>query len=290
MDHRYQLLFIVWRESVEAFLVIGILHAWLTHGGKEARQGLPYLWAGVLAGCVLSVMLGFGLQWMHHLLEDDMQSLVQVAMMLLAALLIVRMLLWMRSHGRNLRQDMVVILKKSQSEQQWGSVFVLAMLAVAREGSEMVVFIQGILASHYEIDALSVWSSIAAGAVLGWGSFLLLQVGGKVFSWRRFFQVTEVILLFLAAGLFVSGMERALDLCSEYAESQLVSEGVYFLTLPLWDTSWLLRDNSELGMILASMTGYRAQPSLGTMMFYLLYWGGIFLCLRTRPARFKEMP
>ena len=48
-----QVLFIVWRESVEALLVVGILYAWLKNGDADASRGIPYLWAGVAAGSVL---------------------------------------------------------------------------------------------------------------------------------------------------------------------------------------------------------------------------------------------
>ena len=38
--------FIVWRETIEAMLVIGILHGWLS-ARPEARAGIPWLWGGV---------------------------------------------------------------------------------------------------------------------------------------------------------------------------------------------------------------------------------------------------
>ena len=45
--------FIVWRESIEALLVIGILQAWLgQQGGDACSRGRAYLWAGVAAGLV----------------------------------------------------------------------------------------------------------------------------------------------------------------------------------------------------------------------------------------------
>ena len=53
-----QVLFIVWRESVEALLVVGILYAWLKNGDADARRGIPYLWAGVAAGLLAAVALG----------------------------------------------------------------------------------------------------------------------------------------------------------------------------------------------------------------------------------------
>ena len=54
-----QILFIVWRESVEAILVIGIMHAWLVQSGT--RAGLRYLWGGVVAGLVLAGLMGAAL-------------------------------------------------------------------------------------------------------------------------------------------------------------------------------------------------------------------------------------
>lgn len=55
-----QVLFIVWRESVEAMLVIGILHAWMSHH-PEAAGGKRWLWGGVAVGLVLAALLAVGL-------------------------------------------------------------------------------------------------------------------------------------------------------------------------------------------------------------------------------------
>ncbi|KAG0773495.1 hypothetical protein G6F21_014335 [Rhizopus arrhizus] len=51
-----QVLFIVWRESVEAMLVVGILYTWL-RSTPEGKRGLNYLWGGVAAGLALAVAL-----------------------------------------------------------------------------------------------------------------------------------------------------------------------------------------------------------------------------------------
>ena len=42
-------LFIVWRESTEALLVVGILYAWLNKH-PDVRRGMRYLWGGVATG------------------------------------------------------------------------------------------------------------------------------------------------------------------------------------------------------------------------------------------------
>lgn len=38
-----QVLFVVWRESFEALLVIGIIYAWIKHH-PDSRNGMKFLW------------------------------------------------------------------------------------------------------------------------------------------------------------------------------------------------------------------------------------------------------
>lgn len=99
-----QVMFIVWRESVEALLVVGILYAWLKNGDVAARRGLPYLWGGVVAGVVLAAALGAALLGFSELLSGDAQTYFQIAIVLIAAVLIVQMVFWMRKHGRTLKK------------------------------------------------------------------------------------------------------------------------------------------------------------------------------------------
>lgn len=60
-------LFIVWRESVEGILVVGILYAWLK-AHPEGARGMRYLWGGVtaglgLAGLLALAMMGYTAAW-----------------------------------------------------------------------------------------------------------------------------------------------------------------------------------------------------------------------------------
>ncbi|WP_428245923.1 hypothetical protein, partial [Enterococcus gallinarum] len=75
-------------------------------------------------------------------------------------------------------------------------------------------------------------SLVLAGAIgfgLAFLTFYLLQLGGKIFSWRRFFQVTEVILLLLAAGLLVTGVEKLFDVILE--SSDMLASANWTMTL-----------------------------------------------------------
>jgi high-affinity iron transporter len=257
-----QVLFVVWRESVEALLVVGILHAWLTHADTApARRGLPYLWAGVAAGLLAAAALGSVLLGFSEFLAGDAADFFQTGMVLVACGLIVQMVLWMKRHGRTLKRDMEGSLQAhTRTDNGWG-IAILAALAVAREGSETVVFLYGLgLGQPGRFDVTDLLA-IALGLGLAFLTFWLLQLGGRVFTWRRFFRVTEIMLLFLAAGLLQTGVDKLID-------REILPVGI----AQLWNTSAILSDSSTLGSLIAALTGYRAHPSLTNVIAYLLYW------------------
>lgn len=267
-----QVLFIVWRESVEAMLVIGILHAWLSHNAADSG-GKRWLWGGVVLGVLLAAVLAFGLFAAAELLGPH-QDAFQAGMVFVAAALIVQMVLWMRQHGRTLKRDLESELAANAGRNNWWGVLLLVAIAVAREGSEAVVFLYGMLASA-EGSELG-W--MAAGGALGFAlallTFWLLQLGGKYLSWRLFFRATEIMLLLLAAALFSSGIDKLQSM-----------ELLPTLIDPLWDSSALVDDMSPAGGVLAALTGYRAHPSLTSLLAYGGYWLLIAALFRWRRSR-----
>ena len=266
-----QIIFIMWRESVEALLVVGILYAWLSRT-PEAQGGKRWLWGGVVAGLLLAGLLALGIYAAEGLLADH-QDLFQAAMVLVAAALIVQMVLWMRAHGRTLKRDLELGLSQKAGRRNWWGVLVLAALAIAREGSEAVVFLYGTLAAAPAEQLPRMGLAALFGVALAAATFGLLQLGGRVLNWRTFFHVTEIMLLWLAAALVVTG-----------AEKLQAMEGLPALRDGLWDTSAVLSDMGPVGGVVAALTGYRAQPSLMTVLVFGGYWVLVFALMRWRGA------
>ncbi|HEY4071705.1 MAG TPA: FTR1 family protein [Herbaspirillum sp.] len=275
-----QVLFIVWRESVEALLVVGILYTWLKNGGQAARSGLPYLWSGVAFGILLAVGLGAALVGFSEFLSGNAQTYFQIAMVLIAAVLIVQMVFWMRKHGRTLKSDLETSLENNVATGRWWGVFLLTALAIAREGSETAVFLYGIGLSQQGESSGALMLAAVLGLALAFLTFYVLQLGGKIFSWRRFFHVTEILLLFLAAGLLLTGLEKLIDVLVENIDWLTNADFTSTLTAPVWNSTWLLDDTSTLGGLVAMLTGYRAQPALMSVIIYIAYWLFIYMALR----------
>ncbi|MCU7247464.1 FTR1 family iron permease [Pseudomonas koreensis] len=275
-----QSMFIVWRESVEALLVIGILQAWISQQGQHRRL-VKYLWAGVLLGLILSGLLAVLILFAGDAMSGSASEWFQASLALVASLLIVQMVGWMHRHGRTLKQDLQRHADSQLARQGGVGLLVLAMLAVSREGSETVVFLYG-AGAQLRGTQLG-WFALggALGLVLSALTVTLLHSSRRFISWQRFFALSEAILLLLGAALLVSAVERiggqllAMDL------PELVYSSV---GEALWDSSALLSDSHGLGGFLAGFAGYRATPSALTLLVWLGYWLVVVGWLRQRPV------
>ncbi|WP_415764221.1 FTR1 family iron permease [Pseudomonas sp. ZB1P45] len=275
-----QSMFIVWRESVEALLVIGILQAWVSQQHQGDRLA-KFLWAGVVLGMMLSGLLAVLILFAGEAMSGSASEWFQAALALVASLLIVQMVGWMHRHGRTLKHDLQRHADSHLAQQGGAGLLLLAMLAVSREGSETVVFLYG-AGAQLRGPQLGLFAiGGAMGLVLSALTIALLHSSRRFISWQRFFAISEVVLLVLGAALLVSGTERiggqllALDL----------PEVMYSLVGDaLWDSSALLSDSHGLGGFLAGFAGYRATPSGMTLLVLAGYWLTVGGWLRQRAA------
>jgi len=116
-------LFIIWRESAEAMLVVGILYAWLRRH-PDVKRGMRYLWAGVGAGIALALALAALMLGIARTLSDQGLEYFQTAMMLIAAGLIVQMVFWMRRHGRTFKRELEHDMQKNASAANWWGMLI----------------------------------------------------------------------------------------------------------------------------------------------------------------------
>ena len=259
-------LFIIWRESAEAMLVVGILYAWLNKH-PDVRRGMRYLWGGVGLGLALALALAAVMLGIAKTLSDRGLEYFQTAMMLIAAALIVQMVLWMRRHGRTFKRELEHDLQKNASAANWWGLLIVVALAVGRESAEAVVFLYGLGTQYSSVWAFVGVLALGLGAALA--TFWLLQQGGRIVSWRTFFRVSEVALLLLAGALLVGAVYKL-----------IAFDALPALSGPLWDTSAILDDGSRVGGLAASFTGYRAQPLLLPLLALIAYWAAALLLLR----------
>ncbi len=257
------ILFIVWRESVEALLVVGIVYSWLKQNKKAQPAGVMFLWLGVAIGLFCAIFLSFILVRI-----DGIQTL----MTFVAAIMIVYMVKWMRDNAHKLKSGMKNTLQKT-STHKWQNISVLTVVAVAvaREASEAAIFIYALGFERNNQTSITMIGILVLGIVLAILTIYLLQLGNKFFSWRFFFKITEILLLLLGGGLLLNCVD------------QLIAAGwLSPLFTKIWDTSFIIGNGGLFAPLLTSFTGYRATPSLMDVLVYSLYWLSIYCLLKTK--------
>lgn len=281
-----QAMFIVWRESVEALLVIGILQAWASQQ-DQGRRLAKFLWAGVILGLLLSGVLALLILFAGEAMSGAASEWFQAGLALLASVLMVQMVGWMHRHGRALKADLRRHADHHLARQGGVGLLLLAMLAVSREGSETVVFLYGAAARLQG----SQQGLFAIGGILGLLlsglTVMLLHSTRRFISWPRFFAVSEIVLLLLGAALLVSATER---IGGQLLALDLPESAYGFIGEAFWDSSAVLSDSHGLGGFLAGFAGYRATPSSMTLLALMAYWLSVGCWLHQRSTQTRACP
>lgn len=267
--------FIVWRETIEAMLVVGILHGWLNAQSHLApaqrRRAFGWLWGGVAAGLALAGLLALTLLGVRTWADDATLEGFQAGMPLVAAALIFQMVVWMRRHGAGLKRELEAGMSVAAERAHWAGMALLAVVAVGREGAETVVFLYGAAGSD---TGASLLAGGGVGFLLALAAYGVLARGARWFSWRVFFRVTEILLLLLGGALLVDGIDKLIGL-----------EVLPPLADPLWNAGFLLDDGSRVGGLLAAFVGWRSQPAGLSYLALALWWSlAAMMALRARPA------
>lgn len=276
-------LFIVWRESIEALLVIGILYAWLQKQGLQAQ--IQRLWLGAALGFGLALCLAAVFFAAGHLFSGAAGDWFFAGMMLLAALLIMQMIVWMHRNGRVMKNRLENEAEASLRRQGGLGILLIAMIAVAREGSETVIFLAGVGSQNSGASLGLFILGGFAGFALALMSFFILHRLANAVSWKWYFRISECVLLLIGGAMMVGAVDKFAEQLSAY---DLPDWLFAFIGDPLWSTQALLSDNSMLSSMLASLTGYRAQPSALEVLALALYWAAaLWLCRRKPAAKIK---
>lgn len=244
---------IVFRESLEAALIIGVMAA--------ATRGIPqrgrWMMLGVLAGLLGAMLVASSMGAISNWASGAGQELFNAGVLVLAVGMLAWHNIWMSGHGR----EMAMNVKHTAQAIQDGSkarsaIFLVVALAVLREGAETVLFLYGVATSGENGlgDTLAGGAAgVAAGALVGG----LLYLGLLRIPLKWFFTAAGALVLLLAASM-----------ASQVARLLIQADMLPSLAAPLWDTSEMLSGSSALGTLLHGLIGYDPQPSGMQMVFY----------------------
>jgi len=258
-------LLIVFREVIEAGLIVGIVLAATQGVPRRGRAVSGGVLAGVLGACLVAAFAGE----LAALFQGNGQELFNASILLLAVTMLTWHNVWMASHGREMARELkaaghdVVTGKRTLA-----ALGVVVGVAVLREGSEVVLFLYGIAAQGGTTNA-GLLAGGALGLAAGAAVSALMYFGLLTIPAGRLFQVTSGLITLLAAGMAAQAV-------------LFLQNGGYIegLNVTIWDTSWLLREDSIPGRLLHTLIGYVEAPDGAQILAYIVTIAVILALMR----------
>jgi len=251
------------REGLEAALVTGIILAFLVKTSK--RDFTRYIWVGVGTAVIVSGVVAIFIWVIYGDVSEKGAMLFEGIAALLAVVVITSMILWMALKGGRLNQEMEVKVKVALQKGTMMTLIGLGFVVVFREGFESVLFLVPFAVTDF-IGTL-------VGALLGIGTsvvfaFLIFKVGARI-NLRRFFYLSSLLLILLAAGLAGYGVHELI----EYQEVQGVDLGwvsldAFNLGIP---QDSVFHDEGIVGSVFAVMFGYAVEMEWARVLVHIAY-------------------
>jgi high-affinity iron transporter len=268
-------LIIVFREVIEAGLIVGIVMAatrGVPHRGRWVGIGIG---GGVLGASIVALFAGV----IADAFQGSGQELFNASVLGIAVIMLMWHNAWMARHGREIAAEMQSIgTAVSEGVKPLTALAIVVGIAVLREGSEVVLFLYGIMASGTSVGSLLLGGvlGIAAGAAFTG----LTYVGLLAIPTRHIFTVTTWLIALLAAGMAAQSV-------------QFLNNGgmLNVLERTIWDTSEILSEGSLFGRLLHTLIGYTERPTELQLVVYVATLFAMFLLMRlARYSPHKPMP
>ncbi|HVW72692.1 MAG TPA: FTR1 family protein [Rhizomicrobium sp.] len=247
-------LIIVFREVIEAGLIVGIVLAATAGVPTRSRYVAIGVAAGVLGACLVAAFAGE----LANLFQGSGQEFFNASILLLAVCMLTWHNVWMASHGREMARELKAAGHQVRTgERTLAALAVVVGVAVLREGSEVVLFLYGI-AAQGGTSATAMVVGGGLGLLAGAAVSALMYFGLLTIPAGKLFSVTSGLITLLAAGM------------AAQAVVFLQNGGwLEYFTATVWDTSWLIKEDSIAGRLLHTLVGYSEAPNGAQLIAYV---------------------
>ena len=257
------------REGLEATLITSIIAAFLRRNGKSIRPMV----IGVGLAVAISIAVGAGLDVLSAALPQRQQEMLETVIGAIAVVFVTTMILWMNRNAFRMKGQLEREAAAAINDGGALALAGMAFLTVLKEGFETAVF----LLAAAQASPGSRWYAVLGGAAgivaavaIGLGIFL----GSLKLDLGRFFRITGVFLVVIAAGLVMSTLRTAHEAGWVTLGQQRVADLTAWLpTTSVWSAA------------VTGMFGIPADPRLVEVLGWALYAIPV-LTIFLWPARF----
>ena len=171
-------LIIMFREVLEASLIIGILYTYLKKSNNN--DSIKMVWGGVGSAILASIIIAIIFGQLAIGLKNAEAKIFEGVVMIIASVVLTTMIIWM-ARNKNISEDLKNKAKEAISSGFKYGIFTLAFVAVFREGVEIILLLWGA-----GKDGINIIMSII-GAFLGLAGGYAIFVQGVKVPLQKFF-------------------------------------------------------------------------------------------------------
>ena len=232
---------LVLREVLEAALLFSLLMA------LSKRLGISWRWVSValIVGLLGAAIYGFNIdivsEWFVGVGQEVVNAFLQIVIYALLCLLATFAARY--SRGFVVPEALLTMLMGAS-----------VALAIVREGAEIMIYLSAFVQLPDQLTSVLAGSAIGAGIGVSVGAvfyYALLNLGR-----RAAIIIGAVLLTLVAAGMASQAAQLLIQ--ADWLPSQY----------PVWDSSWLIEEQTVTGQLLYALIGYEATPAPLQLFIY----------------------
>ncbi|KAI5964011.1 FTR1 [Candida theae] len=307
-----QIFFIVFRESLEAVIVVSVLLAFLKQGlGSSTDDPVVYkklrkqIWLGAITGVIICLIIGCAFIGAFYGLGNDIWSksedlwegifcIIATVLISLMGIPMLRINKMKEKWRVKLAQALVKSPKASSGEKptlmerlrlanffKRYALFILPFITCLREGLEAVVFVGGVGLNK---PATSFPIPVIVGIIAGVAVGVLLYYFGSNLSMQIFLVCSTGVLYLIAAGLFSRGIWFFETYKFNQATGGDASEngsgpGTYDIAKSVWHVNCCNPETDNGWDVFNSLLGWQNSATYGSVIGYNVYWLAVIVVL-----------
>jgi high-affinity iron transporter len=244
------------REGVEAALIVGIIAAFLRQ--EERRDALRWMWAGIALASAICIAGGVTFWLVSRSLPQREQEALETVIGAIAVGAVTFMIVWMRRNARGLKRVLEGHASSALAKGSALALVAMAFFAVIREGFETSVFL--LAAFDSSTSPAAAGSGALLGVVVAVGIGYGIYRGGIRLNLARFFRITGLVLVLVAAGLVATALHTAHE-----------AGWLNGLQAQAVDLSWLVTPGTVRSSLLTGLFGFQPKPVAAETIGYLVF-------------------
>jgi high-affinity iron transporter len=249
----FKIAIIIFRECLEIALLLGVILASTSH----IKNSRIYVIMGAMTGIVLASIFAFFIRTVTIVYGTYGDEIFDSSVILLTAVIISWTVVWMQGYTQKIKNNLGKLAEKIITNNASKTLLVAIVAStIFREGAEIILLVYGI--SSASLSASEYVIGLVIGSISGFIVGVVIYTGLIKLAGKYIFKVSTILLILIAAGLAseAAGILTSVGVIEMYRET-------------LWDTSWLIDNNSIVGKLLHITVGYDSKPNGMQIIFYL---------------------